>query len=161
MKNIFKYSIILIFLVFFNACSKDKLDTVPKTAISELSAFDTYDRIIGQVNGMYDYMKHGQYRGGRYLIYNDVRAENFINESANSVTAYQTWLHTVTEASNEVQNVWMRVYAGINAVNVFLEGLEAAYSSDNIANLTETQYKQFIAEGQALRAIMYFDLLQL
>ncbi|PKP33846.1 MAG: RagB/SusD family nutrient uptake outer membrane protein, partial [Bacteroidetes bacterium HGW-Bacteroidetes-17] len=65
MKNILKGSIILLIMVLIVSCSKDRLDPAPKTALGELQAFDTKDRIVGQVNGMYAMMKVGNFMGGR------------------------------------------------------------------------------------------------
>ncbi len=160
MKNIIKLLAFIFVMLLLGSCSKENLDPVPKTSISDLTAFDTKDRIIGQVNGLYDRVKHGNYRGGRYLIYNDIRGENFDNLLSNGVTGYQTWQNLVTESTNEVGNLWIAVYAAINGINVFIEGLDASRLDPiKAASITEEEYKQFKGEALALRALCYFDLL--
>src|SRR5882724_3223411 len=78
------------------ACNKDKnLNPVPATSTLDKDAFANADRILNQVKGMYVQVKSGNFLGGRYLIYNDVRADNFINGTNNGVTALQTWNFTV------------------------------------------------------------------
>jgi starch-binding outer membrane protein, SusD/RagB family len=162
MKNIIKFFVLIFIILIFGSCSKEKLDPVPKTSISDLTAFDTKDRIVGQVNGLYDRVKSGQYRGGRFLIYNDIRAENFNNLLANGVTGYQTWQNLVTESTNEVDGFWVAAYAAINGINVFIEGLDASRLDPiKAASITEAEYKQFKGEALALRGLCYFDLLQL
>lgn len=162
MKNIFKFLALIFVMLLPGSCSKDKLDPVPKTSISDLTAFDTKDRIVGQVNGLYDRVKDGQYRGGRFLIYNDIREENFDNLLANGVTGYQTWQNLVTESTNEVGGLWGAVYAAVNGINVFIEGLDASrLIPAKAAVITEAEYNQYKGEALTLRALCYFDLLQL
>lgn len=162
MKNIIKFFVLIFVMLLPGSCSKENLDPVPKTSISDLTAFDTKDRIVGQVNGLYDRMKNGQYRGGRFLIYNDIKAENFNNLLSNGVTGYQTWQNLVTESTNEVDGLWVAVYAAINGINVFIEGLDASRLDPiKAASITEAEYNQYKGEALTLRGLCYFDLLQL
>ena len=161
MKNILKYAIILLALVT-GSCSTDMLNPVPVTSLGELQAFDNKDRIVGQVNGMYAKLKDGAFMAGRYQVYNDVRADNFLPKSTNLVTNYATWNHTVVSSTNEVQNLWGAVYAAVNAINIFLEGLDAKWTSGALDGIiTEAEYNQYKSEALALRAISYFSMLQL
>jgi len=162
MKNIIKLFLLIFVMLIAGSCSKDKLDPVPKTKLADYSAFDTKSRIVAQVNGLYDFMKSGQYRGGRFLIYNDIRAENFDNLLSNGVTGLQTWQNNVTESTNEVDGLWKAVYATVNAINIFIEGLDASRLDPvKAASITDAEYNQFKGEALALRGLCYFDLLQL
>jgi hypothetical protein len=161
MRNILKITIALILLLTIG-CSKDLLNPVPQTSLSDLTVFDNKDRVVAQVNGMYDAMKSANYLGGRFFVYNDIRDENFIPKSTNGVTNYQTWNHTVISSTNEVQNLWGAVYAAVNTINVFYEGLLAAWDGGKLAGkITQAEFDQYKSETLALRAIAYFDLLQL
>ena len=149
-------------MVLIVSCSKDRLDLAPKMYLSDLQAFDTKDRIVGQVNGMYAKMKVGNFLGGRYFVYNDIRADNFIPKSSNGVTGYATFNHTVVNSTNEVQNLWGAVYQAVNTINVFIEGLDANWGSGKLNGIiTEAEYKAYKAEALTLRAISYFSMLQL
>ena len=53
MKNILRGSIIFTFILLITGCSKEYLDPVPVTSLSDLTVFETSDRILAQVNGMY------------------------------------------------------------------------------------------------------------
>lgn len=163
MKNIFKFLVMVVLAsATLSSCFTDYLDPVPQTSISDLTAFDTKDRIVGQVNALYAAMKDGQYLGGRYQVYNDIRGDDFLNLQTNGVTGYQTWTHNMSPSTNEVQRLWAQVYAAINRVNVFLEGLEESRENPATANvLTQDEYDQFRGEALALRGLAFFHLSQL
>lgn len=162
MKNIIKGLAAFTVILLTFGCSTEYLDPVPKTALSDLTVFDTKDRVVAQVNGMYATMKSGAYLGGRFFVYNDIRCENFIPKSSNLVTNFATWNHTVVSSTSEVQNLWTQIYASINAINVFLEGLKTSWEGGKLTGkITEAEYKQFTGEAYALRAFCYFSLLQM
>ncbi len=122
MKNKFSNLILAAALtVSVFSCKEDLLSPVPKTSISDLSAYDTPDRVEALVNALYDAVKDGDVLGGRYMIYNDVRGEEFLNQTNNGVTALQTWNFTVNASSNEVNNLWRDAYYAINSQNLFLD----------------------------------------
>jgi len=163
MKNIFKGSVLLLFILLITGCVKDEwMNPAPITSLSDLTVFDTKDRIVLQVNGMYASLKSGQHLGGRFQVYNDVRCDNFLPNSSNLVTNYATWNHTAISSTNEVQNLWGAVYQTINVVNVFLDGLTTAWDAGKITSLiTQAEYNQFKSEALAIRAICYFNLMQM
>ena len=127
--------------------------------------FDTPARILGQVNNLYSYAKTGNFLGGRFQVYNDIRANDFINRTSNGVTGLGVWNHTLTEASqNDVINTWGFGYAAINQINVFLAGLDAN-AAKFVAPAFPTGYdataNAYRGEARLLRALSYFSLLQL
>ncbi|RSK32452.1 RagB/SusD family nutrient uptake outer membrane protein [Hymenobacter metallilatus] len=146
------------------SCSEDRLDVQPKTDLASEVAFDTPSRVLGQVNNMYDYMKAGAFLGGRYQVYGDIRADDFINRTSNLVTGAAVWQHTLTEASqNDVINLWGAGYAAINQINVFLAGVAANSSKFSAAPFPAdytTTVNGYVAEGRMLRALAYYSLLQ-
>jgi starch-binding outer membrane protein, SusD/RagB family len=151
----FKISIILFLLAgAFSSCREELLSPIPQTSISDAVAFETPERTLAAVNGMYAGAKAGQIYAGRYLVYQDVRAEEFINETANGVTNLQTWNFTLTSGTNEVQNLWGAAYAAINRINVVLDGLERSPVADALKN-------QYRGEARFLRALLYHNLVTL
>ena len=161
MRNIFKISIVFLLLLTIG-CSKEFLDPIPQTSVDEQLVFDTRDRVLSQVNGMYDFMNSGAFLGGRFFVYGDIRADNFIPKSSNLVTNFASWNHTEVSSNNEVQNCWGAVYAAVNAINIFIEGLTKSWTDGLLTGkITEAEYNQFRSEAYTLRAICYFDLLQL
>jgi starch-binding outer membrane protein, SusD/RagB family len=153
-KIIFK-SLLLTGLVAVNAC-EENLDTEPRTQFSEEVVFSEASRVQQQVNGVYASMKNGQFLGGRFMVYMDVRAEEFLNETNNGITAFQTWNHTLLPSTGEVGNLWNQGYLTINRANVLMDGL-VKYGS----KLDATQVAQWSAEAKFIRALSYFNLLQL
>ncbi|TCD00036.1 RagB/SusD family nutrient uptake outer membrane protein [Pedobacter frigidisoli] len=154
--NKLKYLFLAAPFFFATSCKKDFLNTAPDTALPIEDAFANPDRILSQVNGVYAGIKNGQYYGGRFLIYNDIRGEEFIVNKPNGVTGLDTWRFNVTSGTNEVVNLWGAVYAAINRANLVIEGVTA-----NSSLLTPTLTKQYIAEAKFCRAFCYYSLLQL
>lgn len=139
------------------SCSKAKLNPVSTTDLSDASVFATEDRIANQVHGLYGAIRSGQFMGGRYFIYNDVRGENFINEKNNGVTALLVWNFTVTGGDTYVNNTWNAAYSCINQCNLFLDGMEATGN----AVVGDDKAKEYNAQAKFVRALSYYSLLQL
>jgi len=160
MKNRLKYIVLAgLFSAFLASCKTEYLDPIPAIDISDLTAFDTRDRIIGQVNGLYTAVKDGEYLGGRFQVYNDIRGDDFLNLQSNGVTGLETWNHRLSPSSGEVTNLWGQVYNAINRFNVFIDGMNANRERILGTNmLSEDEFNQFIGEAFALRGMAYFHL---
>jgi hypothetical protein len=154
-KNSISVALLASIMVFASSCTKDLLDPTPTTSIIDNEAFDNPARILLQVNGLYAGVKHGEFYGGRYIIYNEIRGEEFIVNRPNGVTGLDTWGQNVNSNTNEVVNLWSRSYAAINRINVFLAGLQA-----NISKIDPTLANQYIGEAEFLRALCYLSLVQ-
>lgn len=169
-RNIYRKGSILIFVSVFTigvfSCQTELLDPVPKTQIIDKVAFDTPDRISLQVNNIYTAIKNGSFLGGRYQVYGEIRANDFMNRTTNGVTGLLVWNQTVTEtSSNDVISLWNTAYAAINQINVFLQGLEDNQDKFVPPTFTETYattlVPQYKAEARLLRGLAYHCLLQL
>ena len=159
MKKNLIYIILAATVVHVTSCAKkDALNPVPSTSISDLTAFNTKDRIEGQVRGIYATIKNSGMYGGRYQIFNDIRGEEFNNERTNVVTGFDIWNYTPSNSStNSVLNHWARAYYVINLANVFIDGMAAKGS----AVVGTTLSNNYLGEARLLRAISYYSLLQL
>ncbi|MDN3586986.1 RagB/SusD family nutrient uptake outer membrane protein [Pedobacter aquatilis] len=156
LNNNIKYLFIAAPILFATSCKKDFLNTAPDTALPIEDAFSNPARILSQVNGIYAGVKAGNFYGGRYLIYNDIRGEDFIVNKPNGVTGLDTWRFNLTSQTNEVNNLWGAVYAAVNRANLVIEGV-----TSNASLLTPALSRQYIAEAKFLRALSYYSLLQL
>src|SRR5687767_10078392 len=157
MKRLFLYASLLMVVIVPASCDKDdNLYPVPTTAISDASAFASPDRILNQVRGLYATLRNGAFYGGRYLIYNDIRGEEFINELTNDVTGLSVWSHTVNNSTNNVKDLWSQAYFVINRCNVFLDAMAAG--GNDVAGSLAANYN---AEARFIRAVSYYSLLQL
>ncbi|NBB29983.1 RagB/SusD family nutrient uptake outer membrane protein [Cellulophaga sp. BC115SP] len=144
---------LMMLTVTVSCTEKELLEPTPITSLSDLQAFATPDRILAQVYGLYGSAKSGQLFGGRYLIYNEIRGENWLNVTSNGVTGLQTWNHTNNSSSNEPTNMWNAAYLAVNRANLFIEGLD---KNPNVVDATTTS--QYKAEARFLRALIYFSL---
>lgn len=160
-KFIKKVSLALAFLggtfVFSGCNSEEYLNPNPLTSVGEFDAFTTPARVLNQVNGLYATIKSGNFYGGRFQVYHDIRGEEFLNETTNGVTGLQTWNHTLVASTNEVNNLWNAAYFAINSCNLFIEGMEAnraVLGNDALAT-------NYIAEARFLRGLCYYSLLTL
>ena len=124
MKN--KYILSSLFLAFsLTSCDQDQLlNTVPPTQLSSADVFGTPERILGLVNGVYKELKSSSLYGGRYLLYLDVRGEDFINITGNTFTGYESWNNSYSPGSNDIINLWSAGYTTINRANVLIDGLQ-------------------------------------
>jgi hypothetical protein len=155
-KHIYKITGVFAIAFCLSSCVKDEfLNPISDTALSDATAFDTKDRILNQVNGIYSALKSGQLLGGRYFVYNDARPENFLSNDGNRVTARAAWEFSEGSGDNEVNNLWAAAYTTINRVNVFLEGMEAKGNG-----VVGSDAARLNAEARFVRAVAYYSLLQ-
>lgn len=151
---IIKYTSILFAAgLLITGCKEEKLSPIPQASLSDAVAFSSPDRIAQQVNGVYSACKSGNFLGGRAIVYNEVRGEDWLNLTGNGVTALGVWNFSIISSDNQVENQWIAGYAAINRANVVLEGIDAnpGVVPGNIAN----QYK---AEVRFCRAVSYYYL---
>jgi starch-binding outer membrane protein, SusD/RagB family len=159
MKKIILISSLVAVLTMAVSCSKESLSPIPTTSISDASAYATPDRILGQVRSLYGSLRSGSFYGGRFIIYNDIRADEFINELTNVVTGFDVWNGTMgNNSTNSVVNLWSQAYFTINLCNVFIDGMAANGGASVVGAATATNY---LAEARTVRAICYYSLLQL
>lgn len=156
-----KKKIILLFSIGLFACyscQKSSLTPPLTTSISNqgYAQFNSVARIQAGVLGLYSSIRSGNSFGGRYLVYNDVKADNWINNTANGITAYNTWKETNNSTDTEVTGLWGQCYLSINDCNLFIDGMAAA-GNTVLANATLSS--NYIAEARFIRALDYYGLL--
>ncbi|HWJ92733.1 MAG TPA: RagB/SusD family nutrient uptake outer membrane protein [Flavisolibacter sp.] len=156
LKNISLYLVLLSGVAGFVSCKKEKLSPIPQTTLSDAVAFSSPDRIKQQVFGVYSAAKSGNFLGGRALVYNDVRGEDWLNITGNGVTALGVWNFSIVSSDNQVENMWSAGYAAINRANVVLEGLDA-----NPSVIPSTVANQYRGEVRFVRAVSYYYLVNL
>ncbi|HZH96116.1 MAG TPA: RagB/SusD family nutrient uptake outer membrane protein, partial [Flavisolibacter sp.] len=142
--------------LFLSACKKEKLSPEPQTAFSEAQAFANPQRIQQQVFGVYSAMKNGNFLGGRGLVYNDVRGEDWLNITGNGVTGLAAWNFSIVSSDNQTEGFWTNGYATINRANVVLQGLD-----ENEAKVGTAVANNYRGELRFLRAVSYFYLVNL
>lgn len=139
------------------SCRKDLLNVTPATAVqADASAFSTTARVYAQLLSLYGTLKSGNFYGGRYVVYGDIRGEEFLNETSNLVTASDVWSMNLANSATSVKTLWSQGYLTINACNVFLDGMAAT----GTAVVGDSLSKNYIAEAKFIRALSYYSLLQ-
>jgi hypothetical protein len=136
-------------VLFLSACKKEKLSPEPQTAFSEAQAFANPQRIQQQVFGVYSAMKNGNFLGGRGLVYNDVRGEDWLNITGNGVTGLAAWNFSIVSSDNQTEGFWTNGYATINRANVVLQGLD-----ENEAKVGTAVANNYRGELRFLRAVV-------
>lgn len=149
-------SLLLALALSISSCGDDFLDARPETDLPADAVFSTPSRILSQVNGLYASVKAGSLLGGRYLIYNDIRAEEFVNRTTNSVTGYSVYQGNQDPSDTYVATFWSQGYLAINRANLFLAGLAA-----NSTVVSTEQAGFYRGEAKFLRALTYFSLVQI
>lgn len=158
MKNKIKYIVSLCLCSLLTvSCNKDLLTPIPQTSITDVTAFDTPERVLNQVRSMYQALKNGNFYGGRYQVYGDIRGEDFINETGNLVTGADVWsLNPAGTSQNSVKNLWSQAYFTINLCNLVIDGM-AAKGTAVVGTALSNNY---LGEARLIRALSYYSLLQ-
>ena len=138
------------------SCKRELLTPIPQTSVADVSAFSTIPRVQGQLLSLYGALKGGGFYGGRYVIYGDIKGEDFINETSNLVTGSDVWQLNATNSATAVQGLWSQAYFTINVCNIFIEGMATTGTSVVGATLAAN----YIAEAKLIRALAYYSLLQ-
>lgn len=146
----------VVFTATLTGCNKDFLNLAPELNIPEENMFDTPERIVTHVQGLYASAKDGRLMAGRYYIYNDIRAEEFINRTSNGVTGLAVYNHTNNETTTQVNNFWSQAYLTINRTNKFLEDFDQ--HPGIVSSELEANYR---AEAKFVRAWMYYALVHM
>jgi hypothetical protein len=158
MKKQIKYILVVsLALTTGISCKKEYLKPVPLTSVSDATAFDSPDRILGNVRSLYANAKGSSFYGGRYVVYGDIRGEDFINETGNPVTASDVWnLSASGSSTTSVVNLWAQAYLTINLCNITIEGVTAKGPTVVGTSLTNN----YLGEARFVRALCYYSLLQ-
>ena len=151
-KNILALS--LFSLLVLPACKKDFLDVEPRTTIPEEDAFSTPGKILASVNNLYRQLQNASYYGGRFIVFNEQRGDEFGQNDGNAATGSAVWNQNVASTNDFVNNVWSACYTAINASNILIENMQSTrVVSDSLA-------KNYIAEAKFVRALSYLSLFQ-
>ena len=143
-----------VFILLLTACEKDFLNTSPKTTIAEADAYGTPGKLLAQVNNLYGQLQSATFYGGRFIVFNEQRADEFGQNDGNAATGSAVWNNNVASTSEYINNVWSAGYTAINASNILLGKLNGTkIVSDSLAKL-------YSAEAKFVRALSYFSLVQ-
>ena len=155
------FTVVTIAIVATNC--KKVLDTKPNNAVTDEVAFETADRCLLVLNGVYDAAQSGFYAGSysanrgypfgaANIEQGDNRGEDVVNIAAFYQITYQATYNPTT--ANNV-NMWATLYGLINRANIGIDGFTKA--SGKV--LTATVASQYVAECRFLRAMAHHEAL--
>jgi hypothetical protein len=154
---------IILIIVLFSAVSCEKiLDVQSYTSVTDATAFETADRCLLALNGVYDAAQSGGYLGGTErrgypfgaanFQQGDCRGEDVINLAAFYAFTYQS---TYNANSANCIGMWDNTYGLINKANISIDGFRNAGTTGVLSAAVATQYE---AECRFLRAMGHHEL---
>ena len=149
-KSNLRYAVFALLLAPIAGC--DVLNQVPPSALSEAEAYATPDRIAKSAVGMYDQLQNAEFLGGRALIYGDIRSDD------TNPAGFFTNVPVFNQQANDAfaLNAWTGGYRTLYGVNYFQQQL--AKNAGVTTTALETQY---VGEAKFIRALVYFNLVNL
>jgi starch-binding outer membrane protein, SusD/RagB family len=160
MKNIFKFSVLLLLMVVTFGCKKDYLETNPSNAVVNTVIFSTADGAVVALNGIYRWQysfftNHGNFGQKSTDLVGDLMGNDMVVHSAGYGwfnTDYRYTAQLLATDNSRSERMWWFYYRLINNANGIL---------DNIDNASGDQAIKDNVKGQALglRAYAYFYLI--
>ncbi len=144
-------------IVFTISC-EDRLEVVPEDNVASSTVFSSLETINGLVVGIYSKNQSGDLNGNPQLISEFMSDNvNFVGSfpSLQEIDQYETLATNVT-----IDNTWFDGYELIAAANNVIQNLPDV-STEDVTGLTEDMKTTFIAEAKFLRALTYFQLVNL
>jgi starch-binding outer membrane protein, SusD/RagB family len=158
----FKSLIVVTALTVASVSCKKTLEVKPFTQITDVSAFDTPERVEAAVNGVYDAAQSGFYAGGAVRGYpfgaanieqGDMRGEDMYNHALFYQITYEA---TYNPTSANQDFMFQTLYALINKANLTIDGVKGAAAAGKITAAVASTYE---AECRFLRAMAHQELL--
>ncbi len=149
--------ITLAWLLVFQSCSEDVLDTAPSDEVDLELAVSNVANAEATLLGAYSRFRSGLYYTGTFTALGDVMTGNAsITGINNGIYAFM-YRYDFNSATQTVDDVWNRVYSIIGNVNPIIVAMPD-YDDPNDPNIGRKD--QITGEAHALRALAYFDLLR-
>ncbi len=152
--TLYKAIFLIVISTFFTSCEKDFLDVNPKTIVEDKDAFSTPGKILAQVNNLYARLQNQNLYGGRWIVFNEQRSDEFGQNDGNAATGSAVWNQNVATTNEYINDVWSAAYTAINASNILMAEMEKTQV------ITDSLAKLYIAEAKFVRALSYLILVQ-
>ena len=167
MKAIIKYTLMSLFgIVLFAACSEDRLETSPSTAVATGEMTTTSAKAIAAIDGMYRFMyttgytsdwAHEEFGLSALNLAADLMGEDHIQAKSGSGWFYYDYVYNVksdfTGNAGRPFAVWNFFYTLISNANYVIAAEETMEGDANDVNYV-------VGQAYAIRAFSYFMLSQ-
>ncbi|MFB3389804.1 RagB/SusD family nutrient uptake outer membrane protein [Flavobacterium sp. LAR06] len=153
-KIIFSLSLSGLFL-FQTSCT-DFLDLKPIDTPTEDTFYNNENALQAGVISLYDGLQSGLIYGSTYLTVAEVRGDNLTdnNPGAAGGVRYQIESFSETSENKNLSDTWQGFYTVIYRANILLD------KAPNVA-MDETRKREILAQAKFVRALSYFNLIQL
>ncbi|MEQ6123005.1 RagB/SusD family nutrient uptake outer membrane protein [Pseudotenacibaculum sp. MALMAid0570] len=149
--------ITLTWLLVFQSCSEDVLDTAPSDQVDLELAVSSVANAEATLLGAYSRFRSGLYYTGTFTALGDIMTGNAsITAINNGIYAFM-YRYDFNSATQTVDDVWNRVYSIIGNVNPIIVAMP---DYNNLNDPDIARKDQITGEAHALRALAYFDLLR-
>jgi starch-binding outer membrane protein, SusD/RagB family len=145
----------LTLVLFAGGCAKEFLDREPISELTEGNFFKTRADAEAALVAAYDALQSEYYIFDRF-INGDVIADNCYAGGDNP-NNFQLDEFKVTPINQNVERDWRYLYEGISRASAVLDNVANMTSSD----LSEARKQEILGEAAALRAMHYFQLVNL
>lgn len=146
-----KFSIAALSIVLITAsCKKSFLDKSPSDSLLSDQALSTVAGLKDALNGAYSAMRSATLFGRDYPVIGDLQADNTFVEAKNSGRYLSQYNYSVVVNDGVVGEMWNNAYLVILRANRILA-----------STLTGADVDQVKAEAYAIRALMYFKLVNI
>ncbi|MDP4711432.1 MAG: RagB/SusD family nutrient uptake outer membrane protein [Saprospiraceae bacterium] len=153
--NKFKYILLSSLLVLGTACD-EFLDVEPEQSLSTPVAFSDKSTALASLMGVYSQAQDADVYGSVTAMISEMQADNV--RFVGSFPTFQEISRYVTIASNgSVRSIWADHYAGILAANAVIKNMPSVEDP----GLSESERAQFIGEAKFMRALFYFNLVNM
>lgn len=144
-------------LLVFQSCSEDVLDTAPSDQVDLELAVSTVANAEATLLGAYSRFRSGLYYTGTMTALGDVMTGNAsITAINNGIYAFM-YRYDFNSATQDVDDIWNRAYSIIGNVNPIIVAMPD-YNDPNDPDIDRKD--KITGEAHALRALAYFDLLK-
>ena len=156
-KNIKLAGSLLFAILTFASCKKlIQIPANPPAAITQAEQFADSTTTMSAVAGVYTYDNQGvgfAYSDANLTIATGLSSDEIAN--TNSTDQQQFYSYTLNPLNDVVASLWASPYVGLYAVNDILNGI----TGNN--NLSASFIKQISAEMKVVRALYYFNMVNL
>lgn len=135
-------------------------DTDIYTAIDMNNAFGSAQDIQNALNGAYRNVGYYPYRGNRVIAIGDMASDiSEADASSGHSVAINMW--TFSDTSEELLDIWTYAYKVIDQSTRGINGALALLASENLPDGDDVKLESALSQFYALRALAYFDLVNL
>ena len=136
--------------LLIGGCKKSYLVKTPLDSLTPQQALSSESGLTGAVNGAYANLRSVSLYGRDFVIIGDLMADNTYVEKKNAGRYLIQYNYTMSSSDGVAAEMWTAAYAGILKANQVID-----------ANVTGSKVASIKAEAYAIRALLYFKLINI